>query len=481
MRAQKIIQMLVLSVWIAIQPEPDLLAQNLVWEKEWGFQPGSEQIYKVCPTQDGNFFAFGSSSKFMQTFWGSQYHFPLIIKINADGDTLFMKRIEVLNSSLNFIGHKYGDVYQAVFTTPLPGFTRCPVIVEFTGNGIILETKIFTQLTGYYLSEGIRTPDLGLLFTGTGIGPGTNMCGFKFNFLNELEWANAFFPPAQVPGFGRRVEPMANGNYLVSGYMGRRIYGFEIDSAGNQIAQKQFYETPSNNVFWDAKAHQGFDKGSFSSGYYLDNNMNRKDAFFFHDSLGNKIWGGESTNGIGPTFLTREKTLIISGWEPGSRHIRRIKQDSSEIWKVNLGAGNNNPKVINDLIFTQNDTGIIVGTHIYSQGNVGYQFYIAKIAGVGTAYDPTDPDDTVFVSAKERLFRPKDTPILYPNPVCEAFQFSKLTEESLLAIYSIKGEKLFEKSITPGEKIKAGNLPKGLYLYHIRMGKRVFTGKMIKD
>jgi hypothetical protein len=482
MRLKGLYRTLFLAGWFAFLPETSLFAQNLVWEKEWGFSPNSEEIHKVCPAQDGNFFGLGTSSKFRQDYWGGTYLFPLIIKFDANGDTIFMKRIEVMNFNLCYIGHKYGDIYQVVFTTPQPAFKVCPVIVEFTESGVILETKIFTQLSNYSLSNGIRTPDHGLLFTGVGIGPGTNICGFKFNFLNELEWANAYFPPAQVVGTGKRVEPMANGNYLVSGILGRRIYGFEIDTAGNQIAQKQFYETPSNFVFWDAKAHQGFNKGSFSYGYYLDSSSNTVGYFGRHDSLGTKIWGEEElVTNVNMLVINRENSFIVAknGFE---RTVERFTKDSASLWKVTLSTNSSGlRKAINGILFTEADTGIVYGYSWQQIGNAGNQFWMAKIAGVGTSYDPTNPGDTVTVSAEERIFRPKDAPVLYPNPVCESFQFSRLTQESMLAVYSMKGEKLFEKPMQPGEKINATNLPKGIYLYHLQMGKKVFTGKILKE
>ena len=164
----------------------------------------------------------------------------------------------------------------------------------------------------------------------------------------------------------------------------------------------------------------------------------------------------------------------------GGINITRLTKDSVVLWNLSLG-GNGQPyRFMNGLYFSTPDTGIAFGTYYQQTGNLGNQFWIAKIAGVGTAYDPAHPDDTVTVSAQERIFRPKDSPILYPNPTTERIQFKKLTQETLLAIYSTKGEKLLEKYILPEEYIDVCHLEHGAYLYHLKMGNRVFTGKFLK-
>lgn len=456
--------------------------QGIVWEKQFGFAPGNEQLFKVCPTQDGNYFAIGTSSKYSQTIGNGTYGGAILIKFNGNGDTLFMRNLNITAYVISFVGHKFNGVYQAVFTTAKPGFASYrPVIVEFTEEGIVLQTKIFEDLVNYLVRDCIRTPDFGLLMVGTGIGPGGNLCAYKFNFLNELEWGNAYFPPAPVTGIARRAEHMANGHYLVSGTLGRRIYGYEVDTAGNEIGQKTYYETPSNLIFDEGAVLQAWRKSSLSYGFYINSSNQYVGYFGRHDSLGHRIWGGETTGELVNNIITNRENSFLISKNGNSASLSRLTKDSIQLWKVSLSTPGVN-RFLYGICFTENDTGIVYGYYrAQSSGNQGEQFYIAKIAGVGTAYDPTHPEDTVTVSAQEKLFRPKDAPVLYPNPVCENFQFSKLTQESVLAMYSIKGEKLFEKPLQPGEKVNATNLPKGIYLYHLQMGKKVFTGKMIKE
>jgi hypothetical protein len=456
-----------------------LNAQSIVWEKQWGYAPGTEEIGKICPADGGHFFATGFSTKFRKDTLGSTYYYTLLIKFDENGDTLWMKRLNILYRYTSFLGRKFGNVYQMVLLTQSTWFYKIPVLVEFTENGIILETKYYTQLNNYLLGDGVRLSDGGLLFPGTGVGPGTNQSAFKFNFLNELEWAYAYFPPVEVNAAASRVEPMANGHYLLSGRMGKRIYGFEIDSAGNEVSQKEFYQTPSNVVLQSGAAHQGFWKGHFSYGYYQNGGgyvgfINRT------DSLGVKQWGGERPGVIvNSIFINKESSFIMATNGPGI-NITRLTKDSVVLWNLFLGGIGQPYRFMNGLYFSSPDTGIAYGTYYQETGPAGNQFWLAKIAGVGTAYDPVHPEDTVTVSAQERLFRPKDSPLLYPNPATETIRFHKLTQETKVSIYSTRGEKLLEEWIFPEQVLDVCTLPDGPYLYHLKMGERVFTGKFLK-
>ena len=305
------------------------------------------------------------------------------------------------------------------------------------------------------------------------------MFAMKVNFLLEQEWANKYTNIANAAYRGEHLEPMANGNYLVSGKLGKRIYGMELDSNGTLVNEKIYYQTPSNRVLNEGKLYQGFGMGFIHHGYYLDGLNNTVGFFGRQDKFGNKIWGGEiPINNVNDFVVNREGTFIvaINGFESS---ISRFTKDSTLLWKVSLGIGW--PlKFVNGLLFTKPDTGLVFGYYQPLTGNLGQQFWIAKIAGVGTAYDPVYPEDTVTISIQEKIFRPKDAPILYPNPTAERIQFKKLSQKTLLSIYSTKGKKLFEKYILPYEFIDVCPLEPGAYLYHLTMGERVFTGKFLK-
>ena len=461
-----------------------LKAQQIVWETIRGFTVYDDQIHKIISAENNEFIALGVTNRYWHQVGDNYYGSAVMQKINQNGDTLFMKKLGMVPvTQIAYLGHKYGNVYHAVVQSPvnennLP--VSYPCILEFSDQGEILQTKYLTAYPEYRPTSCIKTQDGGLILGGYyngALSSPTQMMAIKVNFLHEVEWGGQYYPPVITRGIANQIEPMANGNFLLSGPLGKRIYGFEIDGAGAVVSQKTSYATPSNRVFYNGASYQGFDKSSFSYGYYLDGSNSTVGYFGRSDSLGNKIWGGEiSIDNVNHLVVNRENSIIVSrnGYQSS---ISRLTKDSVEIWKVDLGTGYPY-KFVNGLYFTNSDTGLVYGYYRQLGGNLGNQFWIAKIAGVGTAYDPIHPDDTV--SIQEKIFRPKDAPILYPNPTTERIQFTKLTQKTQLAIYSTTGVKLMEKTIQPEESIDVCHLEKGAYLYHIKMGDRVFTGKFLK-
>jgi hypothetical protein len=460
-------------------------AQQIIWEKNFGWI-GGDQITAICQTSDGGYLGTGLVSRYGSNFATG----ATVVKFNASGDTVFVKKLNFYCQSwgLPYIGSAWNGNYFVVvnvqFETGPFQYARFPAILEISEAGEVVQAKLFPQQEFCIITGVKKTKDEGLLLSGykgsLNVSHTDSMFALKVNFLLEQEWAYKYSNLANAFYRGQHLEPMANGNHLVSGALGKRIYGHEIDSFGNNVNERIYYQTPSNRVFNRAKLYQGFGGNSyFSHGYYLDGSNNTVGYFGRHDRQGTKIWGGEiPIDNVNDLVLNREGTFVVSvnGFESS---ISRFTKDSMMLWKVSLGTGL--PfRFVNGLYFIKSDTGLVYGYSRQQGGNLGNQFWIAKIAGVGTAYDPSNPQDTVTVSAEERLFRPKDAPILFPNPITEHIQFTKLTQNTQLAIYSTTGVKLMEKTIQPEECIDVCQLPKGVYLYHLKMGEKVFTGKFLK-
>jgi hypothetical protein len=461
-------------------------AQQIVWQKQFGWISGDE-LKVVCSASQGTYLGAGIVRKF-----GTNRAFgSAIVKFDSNGDTLFIKNLNLLCQSwgLPYIGKSWNGNYllvvnvQMTISTNL--FARYPAIVEFNEQGSILQAKLFPQHEFCIVTGVKKSSDEGLMLTGykssLDVFHTDSMFAMKVNFLLEQEWANKYSNIANAPYRGQHLERLANRNYLVSGALGKRVYGIEIDSTGQWVNEKIYYQTPSNRVFNEAKLYQGFGNNStFSQSYYLNGSNNYVGVFARHHQNGNKIWGGELEgmiyNGL---VLNREGSLIYARNGPDGLRAFNIFKDSTAIWDIQLGEYAGAYRYVNGLCFTTPDSGIIYGFFDQNSGNLGRQFWIAKIAGVGTQYNPANPDDTV--SVEERFFRPKDSPTLYPNPSTERIQFKKLNQETQVAIYSSTGKKLMEKMILPDGYLDICLLPPGVYLYHLKMGDRVFTGRFKKE
>lgn len=479
-----------LLIWLALT-KFTVSGQQIIWEKNIGWL-GPDEITSVTESDSGRFFGLGFSLRYglNQSGLGS-FRGASLIKFNSNGDTLFTRNLNLYCQSWGtpYIGKFWNNQYVAVINVELPtspspsGIKRFPAVLLINEQGEVVQSRFFPQHEFCIINGVAKTPDNGLVLSGykssLDVFHTDSMFAMKVNFLLEQEWANKYTNIANAAYRGEHLEPMANGNYLVSGKLGKRIYGMELDSNGTLVNEKIYYQTPSNRVLNEGKLYQGFGMGFIHHGYYLDGSNNTVGFFGRQDKFGNKIWGGEiPINNVNDFVVNREGTFIvaINGFESS---ISRFTKDSTLLWKVSLGIGW--PlKFVNGLLFTKPDTGLVFGYYQPLTGNLGQQFWIAKIAGVGTAYDPVYPEDTVTISIQEKIFRPKDAPILYPNPTAERIQFKKLSQKTLLSIYSTKGKKLFEKYILPYEFIDVCPLEPGAYLYHLTMGERVFTGKFLK-
>lgn len=470
-------------------------SQQIIWEKQFGWIASPDVFTSVCEADSGGYMGLGYSDKNLigssiVTGWG--FNIASITKFNSTGDTLFSRELNLLCQSWGtpYIGRFWSNLYVAVINVEQPNgssssnIRRFPAVLLINSQGEVVQSKFFPQHEFCIITGVKKTKDEGLMLSGykssLDIFHTDSIFAMKVNFLLEQEWAYKYTNIANAAFRGEHLEPMANGNYLVSGKLGKRIYGMEVDTNGWLVNEKIYYQNPDNIIMLRGEVYQVWRKWYLSYGTYRPTSNTYKMPLVLSDSLGNKVWGGEAPNISGSVFVNKELSFIHA-WGDGSNiFLTRLKSDSSIIWNLNLGSLSQQTKWVNAIYFSDNDTGVVVGGFQNSTGNLGSQFWIAKIAGVGTAYDPSHPDDTVTVSAQEKVFRPKDSPILYPNPSTETIRFQKLTRETLLSIYSTKGEKILDKAILPDEVLDVCVLPRGYYLYHLKMGERVFTGKFLK-
>ncbi|KAF0237257.1 MAG: hypothetical protein FD181_2091 [Prolixibacteraceae bacterium] len=72
--------------------------------------------------------------------------------------------------------------------------------------------------------------------------------------------------------------------------------------------------------------------------------------------------------------------------------------------------------------------------------------------------------------------------IIYPNPVQDILRISNAASNSMLSIFSIKGQEVLKVKLrgTEDVNINVQNLKTGIYIVRLANGQDVFTGKMIK-
>ena len=72
---------------------------------------------------------------------------------------------------------------------------------------------------------------------------------------------------------------------------------------------------------------------------------------------------------------------------------------------------------------------------------------------------------------------------VYPNPAKEfiAFDLTNISGTAIIEIYDIQGNKVIEQKLSENKQITVSSLPKGMYMYKINNGGKLFTGKLAVD
>ena len=121
--------------------------------------------------------------------------------------------------------------------------------------------------------------------------------------------------------------------------------------------------------------------------------------------------------------------------------------------------------------------------------NVSFDFY-HHVRPYGNGYDIGAFEYNpayLGITQKEPMTKVVESP--FPNPVVKIFSIKYQCEfpaDVVLRIYSLQGAKLFEQSrlcpsagsYTLTENVE--NLPEGIYLYTVQIGKQQFSGQMVK-
>lgn len=465
-------------------------AQQILWEKKIGGSLFNQEIYKISESIDGNFWAIGADFEYSYLIDNGSFPETFLLKIKPNGDTIFSKRLFQPLGACIFIGHKFGNIHTMVLSVPLVGsvgFNNYPCIIDFDLNGNVITKTNLTDLAKYSARSALRTNDQGLLLSGSfegGLSLPTKPMAIKINFLNQVEWFHQYDSPiTNVAARSQRIERQPNGRYMMSGTMGKRIIGLEIDSLGFQVGgPRLFYETPSNKVLFEGEAQQSFYNSQMVTGYYLDDSSNTVGILARMQNNSQKIWGGETKKTSVHSLIQNRENSMLVGRTGFVNSIERITRDSISLWKLILSIDGPDEivKYVKGLCFTKPDTGIVYGYFANYFNDEGQQYYFAKVAGVGTPYNPANPSDTTMVSTQPNHIQPPNLPVAYPNPVVDQLSFKNLDAEAELSIYSLRGEKL--KSINLPAKGSASlcGLAAGVYLYHLQTEERVYTGKIMK-
>jgi len=102
--------------------------------------------------------------------------------------------------------------------------------------------------------------------------------------------------------------------------------------------------------------------------------------------------------------------------------------------------------------------------------------YFIKISNVGYPVNPLSTKPTV-----ENPSGKVPELLVYPNPAQNYFYLQGIKGRTKLGIYNLQGHLLKEYTIQPNDAIPVWQFPTGLYIWKAEDGKRVWSGKILKE
>lgn len=458
------------------------IAQQILWERS--FHLRTEQFFSICQANDGQLlaggetFAFGINVPGNTAFMGSA-----LFKISPEGDSIWIKKMPYLGSIQNLIPNGLGLTW-AVFQVTEPfqptNNKYYPAVTLLSNDSAIVVQQSFPELNTFELGDSYLTSDGGLILFGTrspSLYPGysSDFYALKLDGIGNLEWSRAYNPgPTNSFCQGSHVEPMANGNFLVSGSMGSRVVSFEIDpETGNDTNFVQWYQTPGNFLLYESGVVQAKDSTYRISSYTSANTQ----KFFLGSYKNNttKLWGGEQLGGCYPPVSNQDGSIILNhSSSQASSILSKINPDSSIAWSINTNSIQlPGKKLIIDLLYLGDESGVLVGSYNQMFSGRNDDFYIAKFSGIGEPFDPTGVKQPHLV---------KTDAVPFPNPTQTSFRFKKAFQKGEVYLFTITGKRVIsEPHLLPDCAIDVSGLAAGTYLYRAVLDGRPHWGKMVKN
>jgi hypothetical protein len=329
---------------------------DTLWTKTFG---GShyEEGYSVQQTTDEGFIITGRTDSF-----GAGWFDVCLIKTNASGDTLWTKTI----------GGSGDDEGRSVQQTMDEGFiitgrtgsfgTGGDVwLIKTNADGDTLWTKTFGGRDGDYGSAVQQTPDGGYVIIGYtssfGAGDYDNWL-IKTNADGDTVWTKTF--GGSGIDYGYSVQQTSDGGYIITGHSGSFGTGGDIwliktNASGDTLWTKTL---GGSNSDWSQSGQQTEDEGYIIAGNIYSLGVGDQDIWLIKtDAVGDTLWtktlGGSGDDYGSAVQQTKGDEYIITGYTysfGAGRSDVWLIKTTSEINKVIQ----NDDIIISDYVLTQN-------------------------------------------------------------------------------------------------------------------------------
>ena len=469
-----------------IQP---VWSQSVEWQRQFSVGTSLSMVSGVVGSSDFCSYAAIAARKwgYTPTSGGTPLGIGLAKVINATGDTVFVKRLNGWTSGIPQMKIHKSFEDNLVIASKSVGDTifNSKILVQKvdTNGNTIWILPLSNGLQNPQIKKVLAAPDGGTFILGSDLSTSGGFMDWlliKVSYEGQFMWSQRYSGGTNWYCEANNIEPLRNGNYLISGMAERSIWSVEVDTDGNQISQRVIYETPQPYLIFGAQTAQGYHKSYYSFGVVQSNP--RRLYFSKKDSLFQTVWGGEQINLLGKYYASTVEgySLLVSGkaTTTDSMYLNFIRNDSLILWRKALPRTGLFPTnaLINDVAFDRNGNVVLCGTS-KRPASTRDELFFMKISGIGLPYDPFA--DTVLVTNKSTFTEKKL--VVYPNPGREKVWFSGFEGKVELRLFSSEGRLVYQGWVDSGLPVSLSYLPKGLYSYVARQQNQQWTGKWIRE
>jgi hypothetical protein len=477
--------MRLILIWISLMCfGSSLWGQNIEWTRKIDLGIPAyrdEYIDQIIQLEDSSYIALARVARWGYVTQGGTGDFQYglgLVALSSDGDTLFIKNLKVPGTESNSLcktpeGHLL--ISFSMNEDTMLGAKIRIYKTDYFGN-----TMWMCPLTGMdwqdaWVKKVIPSREGGAYVIGQAntIFPGFFRDGFlaKINGGGQLDFA-LHFNDSTFTSL-HNIEEMKDGNYLLSGTAGQRIWSCVVDSTGFQLSNKTWFRTHEFGAIRDAQIKLGH--GSVND-YGFGEHTSRRTAIIKYDENGDSIWVKRSTWGGRPPQLSLDGGYARSeGYVQGKTYLTKYNSDSTRQWQIELSDFTNSSIGLSCIAYDGLGSAVLAGNIKPSPFSNNRDMYFIKVSNVGFPVDPLSYKEKVTTqnSKGSELFA-------YPNPAHQYFYLQGIKAKTRIGLYNLQGHFIKAYTIGPNDAIPVWQLAAGLYVWKAEDGKRVWTGKILK-
>jgi hypothetical protein len=454
---------------------------NILWSKIYG-GINDDEGFDIQQTTDGGYIISGYTKSF-----GIQYYDAILLKIDANGDTLWTKTYGGLGSDFGNTVTQISDggYIMGGYTTKttIAGDTASMYLVKTNAQGNLLWQKLLgagNQVTDAYCIK--QTTDKGFIITGYTNGFG-EINGDAF-LLKTDSLANPLFTKTygyKGADWGNAVYETTDGGYVIGG-------SYSTDSSSNDIDAYIIKTNATGDTLWTRtfggagsdygqSIKQTTDGGYILGGYTNSFGAGNYDAFIVKtnangDSLFTKTFGGTGDDEANSVVQTTDGGYILVGqsnsFGKGGYDFYFVKTD------VNGNSFCNETNV-----HSVKKTSKTIVTVVNALQNTPNASQLNATPAVYMGATPTDACSSLGILAsgvKQASLH------VFPNPTNGLFTVLLTTinaEKTKLYIQNILGEIVYTATTITDKEINLQHLANGTYFLHIKATDKIYTEKII--